>query len=51
MLPKPIVLQIAEQLNNNNNGTQIATSSDSLMKFTLELSGNVTSSTMADTHA
>ena len=51
MLPKPIVLQIAEQLNNNNNGTQIATSSDSLMKFTLEPSGNVTSSTMADTHA
>lgn len=52
MLPKPVVLQIAEQVNNNINGTQTTTtSSDSLMKFTLEPLGNVSSSTMADTHA
>jgi hypothetical protein len=56
MLPKPVVLQIAEQVNNNINGTQTTTttattSSESLMKFTLEPLGNVSSSTMADTHA
>jgi small nuclear ribonucleoprotein (snRNP)-like protein len=56
MLPKSVVLQIAEQVKNNINGTQTTTatattSSESLMKFTLEPLGNVSSSTMADTHA
>jgi hypothetical protein len=57
MLPKPVVLQIAEQVkssgqntnitNNNNNGTQTTSNAtDSLMRFTLAPSGNVTSSTV-----
>ena len=50
MLPKPVVLQIAEQVNssgqntnisnNNNNGTQTTSNAtDSLMRFTLAPSG------------
>jgi hypothetical protein len=57
MLPKPVVLQIAEQVNssgqntnisnNNNNGTQTTSNAtDSLMRFTLAPSRNVTSSTL-----
>ena len=57
MLPKPVVLQIAEQVNssgqntnitnNNNNGTQTTpNANDDLMRFTLAPSRNVTSSTV-----
>jgi hypothetical protein len=56
MLPKPIVLQIAKQVNissnntNNNNGT-ITTAADNLMKFTLQPSENIASTPMSDTRS
>jgi|SRR5215208_3701794 hypothetical protein len=51
MIPKPVVIQIAQQVNKNGTRTTTATAPDSLMRFTLEPSGNISSSTMAGMHA
>jgi hypothetical protein len=57
MIPKPVVIQIAQQLNKNGTKTTTTTTAttttttDSLMRFTLEPSGNISSSTMAGMHA
>jgi hypothetical protein len=58
MIPKPVVIQIAQQLNKNGTKTTTTTTTattttttDSLMRFTLEPSGNISSSTMAGMHA
>ena len=45
MLPKPVVMQIAEQVNNNGQD------SNKLMQFSLEPSESIASSTMASSHA
>jgi hypothetical protein len=47
MLPKPAVMQIAEEVNNNGQ----AAASNGLMEFTLAPSTNITSSSMADMQA
>jgi hypothetical protein len=47
MLPKPAVMQIAEQVNKNGQGA----ASNGLMEFTLAPSINQTSSSMADMQA
>ena len=44
MLPKPIVMQIAEQVNKNGQD------SSELMQFSLEPSGNIPPSAMASSH-
>ena len=44
MVPKPVVIQIAEQVNNNGQ----AAASNRLMEFTLAPSTNLTSSSMAN---
>lgn len=44
MLPKPVVMQIAEQMNKNGQ------SSSGLMQFSLEPTGNTSPSTMASSH-
>jgi hypothetical protein len=51
MIPKPVVIQIAQQLNKNGTKTTTTTTTDSLMRFTLEPSGNISSSTMVGMHA
>jgi hypothetical protein len=45
MLPKPVVVQIAEQVNKNGQA------SGELMQFSLEPSGSIPSSAMAGAHA
>jgi hypothetical protein len=45
MLPKPVVMQIAEQVNNNGQD------SNKLMQFSLEPSESIAPSTMASSHA
>jgi hypothetical protein len=45
MLPKPVVMQIAEQVNNNGQD------SNKLMLFSLEPSESIAPSTMASSHA
>ena len=45
MLPKPVVMQIVEQVNNNGQD------SNKLMQFSLEPSESIASSTMASSHA
>jgi hypothetical protein len=44
MLPKPVVMLIAEQINKNGQ------SSGGLMQFSLEPTGNTSPSTMASSH-